>query len=116
MKKDIRSIQEEIKFLVAYNKQTAEKISHLKYDCQYDTEEESETLKEEEINVLDNKYEAMENLFQLESVDGEVVFACNICDEGYYTKTDVMKHLNIHHTEILQKIFEQSKKEDAHVC
>ena len=44
-------------------------------------------MQEEEINVQDNKYEAMENLFQLESVDWEVVFACNLCDEGYYTET-----------------------------
>ena len=56
----------------------------------------------------------MEDLFQLESVNGEVLFACNICDEGYDTETDVMKHLNIHHTEILQKIFKQSKGEDVH--
>ena len=73
-------------------------------------------MQEEKINVQDNKYEAMKNLFQLESVDGEVVFACNICDDGYYTETDVMKYLNIHQTEIIQNIFEQSKEEDAHVC
>ena len=51
IKKDIRNIKEEIKFLVAFNKETAEKINQLEYDCQYDTEEESETVKEDEINV-----------------------------------------------------------------
>ena len=67
-------------------------------------------MQEEEIYLQDNKYEAMKDLVQLKSVDGET---CNICNEGYDTETDVMKHLNIHHTEILQKIFEQSKEEDA---
>ena len=98
---DVKYLKEEIMFLIAANNHTKEKISELQDDLVYDTEEEEET----DVTLLgNNRFEDFEELFQIESLDGEVVYACNVCDEGLDTKTDVKQHIHIQHKNILQTI------------
>ena len=92
-------------FLIADNKETQEKIYEMQDDCDYDTEEEEET----EIVLDKTRFEDFEELFQLQSVEGEVVYACNVCDEGLDTEDDVKKHINIHHKEIIRTISIESE-------
>ena len=43
-------------------------------------------------------------MFQLELVEGETVFACNICDEGFDFIDDVNKHIADAHEDIMNHI------------
>ena len=67
-------------------------------DCVYHTEEEEEETKGGQDK---NRFQDFEELFQLESVKGEVVYACNVFDEGLDTVDDVKKHI----TYIIRKFF-----------
>ena len=43
-------------------------------------------------------------MFQIEIVEGETVFACNICDEGFDFIDDVNKHIADAHEDIVNHI------------
>ena len=43
-------------------------------------------------------------MFQLEIVEGETVFACNICDEGFDFIDEVNKHIADSHEDIMNHI------------
>ena len=104
LQKDVVLLKEEIKFLIAANKDITDKICELHDDYVYDTEEEVET----EIFEDKNGFDDFEELFQIESVEGELTYACNVCDEGFDTEDEIKKHLNTHHKEILQSIGKDS--------
>ena len=64
----------------------------------------------------DNKdfiLEGIEDMFQMEILAGEEVFACNICDEGFDTDDQVRKHIEILHKEILMQIKTNLDKEEV---
>ena len=46
----------------------------------------------------------------MEFLEGEIVYACNVCNEGLDTENDVKKHIFTHHEDILQTI--RNKSED----
>ena len=70
-------------------------------------------VQEDEISLTNNNFEDMEDLFQIEPVDGEYAYACNICNDGFDTEEEIKKHLSIVHTEILQNVSKQSNKESV---
>ena len=106
LQKDVKCLKEDIKLLIAVNKDTADRISQLQDECVYDTEEDEE---EAEVYEAQNRFEDFEDLFQIESVEGEVIYACNVCDKGLDTEDDIKKHLKIHQKEILQSIRKESE-------
>ena len=122
VKMDVKHVKEEKRLLIDNNKETAEKISQIEDDCLYDTEEEEfethkrnvqtnvRTLNKEEIKscLAKNVFEDFEDLFQIESVEGEAIFACNVCDEGFGTEVDVKRHINKYHVETLHNISKES--------
>ena len=57
-----------------------------------------------------NRFDDFEELFQMEFLEGEIVYACNVCNEGLDTENDVKKHIITHHEDILQTI--RNKSED----
>ena len=48
--------------------------------------------------------EGIEDMFQMEILDGEEVYACKICDEGFDPDDKVKRHLEINHNDILIQI------------
>ena len=44
---------------------------------------------------------AVEDYFQLEFVDGEPLFVCNVCDEGLDSETEVKQHIQENHESLL---------------
>ena len=109
LKSHIKYIKEEVKALIAANKRTAEKISQLEDECNYDTEEELGTHKENNTFVEDKIFEDFKEMHQIEWVEGELLYVCNVCDEGLNTEGDVKTHLDKYHKEILQNISKESK-------
>ena len=43
----------------------------------------------------------LEDYYQIEFVDGEPIFACNICDEGLDSEAEVTKHIKDKHESIM---------------
>ena len=59
--------------------------------------------------------DAIGDLFQIEILDSQQVYACNVCDEGFDREDEVKKHIEINHKDILIKIsqnIENSESED----
>lgn len=134
LKKDVEYIKEEINILRAANKETADKISKIENDFEYETEDESETCNAElqssnseqfNNNKENENCEYDEDLFQTEIVNQEVLFVCNICNEGFDTESEVKKHLTKKHEDILSNVskgsqisFNNKKEEikEAHIA
>ena len=91
--------------MIADNRHTKEKISELQEDC--DTEEEEET---ETLLYKKRSFDDFERLFQVEPREGEVVYACNVCDEGLDTENDVKKHIYIHTIRTFSRLTETNLK------
>jgi hypothetical protein len=45
----------------------------------------------------------VEDYFQTEFVDCEPVFACNICDEGFDSETEIKEHINDKHESLMSE-------------
>ena len=43
----------------------------------------------------------LEDYYQIEFVDGEPIFVCNICDEGLDTEAEITKHIKDKHESIM---------------
>ena len=43
----------------------------------------------------------LEDYFQIEFVDGEPVFACNICNEGFNNEAEIREHMNDKHKSLM---------------
>ena len=43
----------------------------------------------------------VEDYFQLEFVDGEPLFVCNVCNEGLESDAEIRKHINDKHESLL---------------
>ena len=53
------------------------------------------------------------DLFQMELLEGEEIYACSICNEGYDTIDEVKKHISSDHKETLFQIKENIEEEDT---
>ena len=45
--------------------------------------------------VTESEVVDAEDYFQIEFVDGEPVFACNICNEGFNSEAEIREHINM---------------------
>ena len=55
--------------------------------------------------------EGIEDLFQLEVLDGEDIYACNVCDQGFDRENEIKKHILECHEEIILEIEKDLEKE-----
>ena len=63
------------------------------------------------------KDDELENWFQAEIIDNEVVYVCNICDEGFDDADKVKEHMsNDHNEEILSALAETSDESTENEC
>ena len=65
-----------------------------------------EVISQEEGNLLkdDSGFEGIDDMFQIEILEGESVFACNICNEGFDQDYEIRKHIEEDHNEIVMQI------------
>ena len=42
-----------------------------------------------------------EDYFQLEYVDGEPLFVCNVCDEGFDSEAEITQHIGEKHESLM---------------
>ena len=47
----------------------------------------------------------VEDYFQIEFVDGEPVFGCNICNEGFNNEAEITEHINDKHKSLMSDDF-----------
>ena len=60
---------------------------------------------EDGILLTDNSgFEGIDDMFQIEILEGEPVFACNICNEGFDQDYEIRKHVEEDHNEIVIQI------------
>ena len=50
-------------------------------------------------------------MFQIEYLEGEQVYACNICNEGFDEKSEIRGHIVKVHNDIVTQIKERLEKE-----
>ena len=72
------------------------------------SEPKSDQLANQEIDAIKTEcifkgIEDIEDMFQLELVKDEQVFACNICNEGFDRHNEVKKHIEEYHRILLLK-------------
>ena len=49
----------------------------------------------------------MQDLFQLEIVEGEELYACNVCNEGFEKEGEIKKHIEKYHHQVLLQIMKE---------
>ena len=69
---------------------------------------ESHEIRTNESRNEEQDVEDLEELYQIEIVEGETLFVCNICDEGCETDGEVRKHVMTEHNEVLSKVYSES--------
>ena len=56
-------------------------------------------------------FDGIDDLFQIEILEGEQVYACNVCDQGFDRDEEIRTHIEIDHKEIILQISENIDKE-----
>ena len=54
-------------------------------------------------------------MFKIESVEREVFYVCNVCDERFQTETEVKKHLQSIHEAIFQNITKETNDKEVNL-
>ena len=71
---------------------------------------------EGDLTKTDCGFEGIEDMFQIEIMDGEQVYACNICNEGFDQDAEVKKHIEEKHNEIIQQITKDLVESEEMKC
>ena len=56
--------------------------------------------------------EDIDDHYQIEVLNGEQVYACNICDEGFDTEDELKKHISVDHKDVLIEISEKIDEDE----
>ena len=81
------------------------------------TEHEEAMFQEEGyLTKPDYGFEGIEDMFEIEIIDGEQVYACNICNEGFDQDAEVKKHIEEKHNEIIQQITKDLVESEEMKC
>ena len=56
--------------------------------------------------------ECIDDLFQMEFVEGEQVYACNVCNEGFDKSDEIKTHIEKEHKDILIQIGKDINEDD----
>ena len=65
---------------------------------------EEEEISSKEIDYNLDGIESIEDLFQLEFLDGDQMYACNVCDQRFDIENEIKKHIIDNHKEIIIEI------------
>ena len=61
--------------------------------------------------------DGIEDLFQLEIVEGEELYACNVCNEGFVNNDNIKNHIQKDHYQVLLQIrkemYEDADEDDG---
>ena len=60
--------------------------------------------------------EGVQDLFQIEVLEGVEVFACNVCDEGFDKEDEVSNHITINQKDILIQISNDVDSDEEESC
>ena len=60
-------------------------------------EQDNSENRENENKNKESEMVDVEDYFQIKLVDGEPVFVCNICNEGFYSEAEIREHINDKH-------------------
>ena len=60
--------------------------------------------------------EGVQDLFQIEVLEGVEVFACNVCDEGFDKEDEVSNHIIINQKDILIQISNDVDSDEKESC
>ena len=55
-------------------------------------------------------FDSIDDLFQIEILEGEEVYACNVCDQGFDRDVEIRTHIGKDHDEIILQISENIEK------
>ena len=82
------------------------------------TKHHFQNIKEKYINSIKRDFtlegvEGLEDLFQLEVLNGEQIFACNVCDQGFDKEDAIKKHVVEDHREIIIEISEDMENKES---
>ena len=72
---------------------------------------EEEKIRSKEIYYNLEGIESNEDLFQLEVLDGDQIYACNVCDQGFDIENEIKKHIIDNHKEIIIEISKYMEKQ-----
>ena len=72
---------------------------------------EEEEIRSKEIYYNLDGMESNEDLFQLEVLDGDQIYACNGCDQGFDIENEINKHIIDNHKEIIIEISKYMEKQ-----
>ena len=64
------------------------------------------------VNNANCTLDGINDMFQIEIVDGEQVYVCSICDEGFDTDDEIRNHILKDHEEIVLQINEGNEEEE----
>ena len=64
----------------------------------------------------DPMLDGIDEHFQIEFLEGEQVYACNICDEGFDIEDEIKKHIAVNHKDILIEISKNIDEEEDDNC
>ena len=64
----------------------------------------------------DTMSEGIDDHYQIQVIDGEQVYAFNICDEGFDTGDEVKKHISVSHKDVLIEISEKIDEDEVDNC
>ena len=56
--------------------------------------------------------DGIEDLFQIEIVEGKRLYACNVCNEGFEKTNDIKKHIEKDHFQVLLQIRKEMYEEE----
>ena len=74
---------------------------HLHEDADCSNKEESESVSD-----------CINDLFQMEFIEDEQVYACNVCNKGFDKNKEIKKHIEKEHKDIIVQIRKDMKEED----
>ena len=86
---------------VCNTEMSMKKHTNTKHPIQNNKENE---IKSKEIGYDLEGMESIEDLFQLEVLDGEEIYACNVCDQGFDNEDKTKNHIADNHKEIMIEI------------
>ena len=79
-----------------------------------DEEMVTETIEACDMNETE-EIEGIEDLFQIEIVEGKELYACNVCNEGFEKNDEIKKHIEKDHYQVVLQIRKEmyEDKEDG---
>ena len=102
LKHSVDLLKDEIRHIRSENGDIIKKIKTLEEDLRNENDEESEEGSNDE-----------QDLYQIEIINYEMVWACNLCDTGFDTKDEIKQHMSQDHEKVLDVADNDMKEYEA---